>query len=780
MTASADASTRKRVGNLPADTTSFLGRRREIAEVKRLLSSSRVVTLTGPGGVGKSRLALRVAADVRRAFHDNVWFIELADLRDPGLLANMVADELELHDQSARPAIETLLDHLASPPALLVLDNCEQLVDECATFVQTLIRACPDLQVLATSRQSLGLLGESTLPVTPMRVPDPGRMQSPASIAHYDSVRLFIDRAAAAVPRFTINENNYATVARLCRDLDGIPLAIELTAVRLRGLSLEQIEERLTERYRLLTGGVRGAPERQRTLRALIDWSYDLCSQQERKVWARTAVFSGTFDLDAVEYVATGTDVSRHEMLNVVDSLVDKSIFMRESHEDTVRYRLLDTMREYGELRLRESGEQEAVRLRHRDWYAHLAARFASEWVGPAQTSWITRMRREHANLRAALDYCASEPGEALAGLRMATYVEDYWGIRGLHTELRHWLNRTLPAAPEATKERASALRMSGWFALLQGDLDSARPQLAEAARLAEELGIDAERGYVTQAFGLIALFAGDLGEAASLLHEAMRRFRAASLLSGEMFSLFTLGLTMGLNGQPERGLALLSEGIDRMARLGDVDWRSWCLWSTAFIEVVNGAPDRAEAAAKKALELQQRLVNRLAMAFTFDTLAWIAVRRGQYSRGTELFGAADSMWHAIGSSPDNYAPVATQHHGHLDLARRRLGDGFDAAYQRGKDMTSDAAISYALETEQVTARTPRTRPETPLTRREQQIAKLVAQGLTNKDIGAKLVISQRTVEAHVEHILTKLGFSSRTQIATWLAQHEPGHPMTL
>ena len=762
---------RKRGGKLPSDATSFFGRRDEITELKRLLSAARVVTLTGPGGVGKTRLALRTAETVRRGFHNNVWFVELDELRDPSLLARTVADKLDLHDQSARPAIDIVIDGIKDGPLLLVLDNCEHLVDECAEFVTTLLRNCPELTVMATSRQSLGMLGENTFPVAPFQVPDPDDSLSPESIGHYDAVRLFAERASRVVQGFHIDTQNYRTIARICQDLDGIPLSIELTAARLRSLSLEQIVERLDERFRLLGGGPRAAPERQRTLRALIDWSYELCSEHERRVWARASVFSGSFGLDAIEHVAGNGDVEPSEVLDIVGSLVDKSLLIRDEGDTAVRYRILETIRDYGEQRLVEAGELLAIRRRHRDWYAQLGARFEAEFIGPDEVGWVHRLRLEHPNLRVALDFCAQQPGEAEVGLRLATRLEDYWAIRGLYTELRHWLNRTLPTA-QPTHERVSGLRMNGWYAMLQGDIAVAQQLLTEANELNRELGDESEAAYLKTVSGAATLFTGQVSIAAKQLSEAVAGFRAAGVLRGELISLFLLGLARGLNAEAEAGLAVLNECIERSSQLGEVGWRSWAQWAVTQIEIPYGTLDRAEAAAKKALELQQMLEIRLGMALSIDTLACIAERRDHHTRAAELFGAASVLWHMVGASPGSYVGIDEHHRRHTELARRALGDAaYEAAYTRGSQLAIDQAVDLALETKRAEAKPAEPTPaETPLTRREQQIAELVAEGLTNRDIAARLIISQRTAEAHVEHILTKLGFSSRTQIATWIA----------
>jgi predicted ATPase/DNA-binding NarL/FixJ family response regulator len=752
---------------LPAETTSFVGRRREINEVRRALGATRLLTLTGPAGVGKTRLALRAAASMRRAFPDGICLVELSELRDQALLGNLVAEQMRLHDQSSRAAVDTVIEHLGARRTLLVLDNCEHLVHACALLVDALVRACPGVHVLATSRQSLRVSGEHIMSIAPLPVPEPDDL-TPDSLERYDSVSLFVDRATAAASGFTVSEANCAALGEVCRELDGIPLAIELAAVRLRSLSLNQLRERLAQRFQLLTNGRRTAHPRQRTLQALIDWSYDLCSEQERLVWRRSSVFSGSFDLDAAEYVcgAAGS-AATEDILDVVASLVDKSVLLPVPDGMRVRYRQLEIVREYGQRRLDAAGEHAEVRRRHRDWYAGLVARFAADWIGP---EWADRLRREHANLRVALDYCASQPGEAVAGLRMATLLDDYWGIRGFHTEARHWLDNGLAAAPDATGERVSALRLAGWYAALQGDIDVGKPLLLEAEELAERLDHVAEGGYVTHSWGMAALFIGDLDHALVLLRDALVRFRAAGVRHGEMFALFSLSLTLGQRGDRKGAMDLIDRSLTITAGTGEMFWRAYALWSLAYTEVLHDRPKRAEAAGREALSMQCKLDNKLAMAFSIDTLAWVAQRRRDPVRAATLFGAAGAVWQQIGAAPECYVPLATSHHDHLDRTRAELGeDRFDELFQHGYRMPAETAVGYALGTTAADPRGGRAQaPQTPLTRRERQIAELVAGGLSNRQIAARLVISQRTAETHVEHILVKLGFSSRSQIAAW------------
>ncbi|MFC8761703.1 ATP-binding protein [Streptomyces sp. NPDC057193] len=737
------------------------------------MAQSRVVTLTGPGGVGKTRLALRVAQGLRRDFRDGVWFVELAALSDPLLLTHTVAEELGLRDQSARPTIETITEHLASHSALLVLDNCEHLVDDCARFTDTLIRSCPRVRVLATSRQSLGVYGETVLVVPPLPAPDPDGSHSPEELASYDSVRLFVERSRAVQPAFDVTADNRVALARLCRELDGLPLAIELTTTWLRTLSLHQIEERLAERYRLLTTGPRGAPPRQRTLRGLIDWSHELCSPAEQRVWARASVFAGSFDLAALEHVVVGDDVPVADIAELVHSLVDKSIVLCDTEERTARYRMLETLRQYGQEQLVAAGEDLTVRRRHRDWYQNLAESFDAAWIGPDQRDWIHRLSLDHANLRVALTFSVSHSGEGARALRMASRLKDYWGIRGVSTEARYWLDQALAASPEPSLERVSALCQNAWYALLQGDIAVALPLLTEADRLTERLGADGRTSYVGLVQGMVLLFKGDLEQATARLESALTD-RHTMDTRNTLFALAMLGLAVGLQGEREKGLLLLEECLVLAAELGEQYWRSWALWALCFLETDHD-PERAEEAGREALGIHGPMQGRLGTACVLETLAWVSERQQRHVRSATLFGAAATVWRELGSAPEYYAPVGAAHEVHVTLARAALGDDrFEAAFERGRGLTTPRAVEYALEARPAT---PTPAPSaSPLTRREEEIATLLAEGMSNKDIAARLIIAPRTVETHVAHILGKLELTSRAEVAAWRVarQHSP------
>ncbi|SFT66148.1 non-specific serine/threonine protein kinase [Actinopolyspora lacussalsi subsp. righensis] len=785
----ARARSRAAGGNLPAEVTSFVGRRREITLTKRLLAESRVVTLTGPGGIGKSRLALRVAANMSRSFRDKTWQVELGELHDPDLVATAVVEQLNVAETSTGTELDNLVEHFREREALLVLDNCEHLVQACAELVDTLIRSCPGLRVLATSRQSLGAAGESTLIVPPLQTPDPEQLPAAEAYEQYAAVRLFLDRARAVLPEFEVTPDNAPVLMRLCHRLDGNPLAIELAVVRLRSLAPRQLEERLDERYELLSGGRTGAPQRQQTLRALIDWSYDLCTESERRAWAHVSVFSGSFDLEAAEYVIDGT-AERSRAASLVHALVDKSILLRERDDGPSRFVLPHTLREYGLEKLWAAGDLPKAEARHRQWYVSTVRRFAAEWMGAEQVEWVRRLRVEQANLRAALrsmtehgeessedqhaDERTSAPHGPAVALRMATALGRYWQLRGAHSEARYWLDRTLAltGTRQAPRERAAALASSAWFTLLHGDVSGARGSLDTAAATLEGHDAPLERAHLTRTYGMAALFDNDAASAIRLLETALEVFRRGAEKEGELFTLIGLGVARAVNGNERDGLELLDDALAITTGRGEVYWRSWTLWAIGYLKTITDKPDRAEPALKEALNLQRRLDNRLAIAFTLDTLAWAAHLRGNDKRAARLFGAAGGAWESAHSTPNLYVEFAEQHRAQLVATREALGeDTYNESFDRGYHWQHDTAIDFALETKQRSRETQRENVHPmPLTSREREIAQLVAQGRTNKEIAEQLVIALRTVEGHVQHILTKLDFTSRAQIAGWVA----------
>ncbi len=442
--------------NLPVQLTSFVGREREMTEVKRLLPTARLLTLTGTGGAGKTRLALHVAADVLEEFPNGVWLVELAALSDPALVPHTIASALRIREASGSPMLATLLDYLQYKKLLLMLDNCEHLIEACAHLAEAMLRACPDLRILATSREPLGVPGELAWRVPSLSLPEPGWLPSPETLMKYGAVRLFIERAAVGQPTFTLTPQNSVPVATVVQRLDGIPLAIELAAARVQGLSVEQIARRLDDLFRLLTRGSRTSPPRHQTLQGVLDWSYHLLSEAEQMVLRRLAVFAGGWTLEAAEEVCGGG--VEFDVLDLLTQLVFKSLVLMDERGGEVRYRFLETVRQYSWNKLSSSGEIAKLRERHRDSSLRLVERAEVELQGPNQRMWLERLETEHDNLRAALEWSLTEGGGAEPGLRLAGCLWRFWHERGYWSEGRRWLEAALERSSTSTASRAKAL----------------------------------------------------------------------------------------------------------------------------------------------------------------------------------------------------------------------------------------------------------------------------------------------------------------------------------
>jgi non-specific serine/threonine protein kinase len=764
-----------RLGNLPIDVTSFVGRRRELSAARRLLGDARLLTLAGAGGVGKTRLALRLAAEVRRTFPDGVWLADLAALQDRELVPQTVLAALGLRDDSTRLPVNTLLEYLAGKRLLLVLDNCEHLQDACAVLATKLLSEAEGLRILATSRQLLNAEGEQVLEVPPLSVPDPDWPSGAGSLIEYEAVRLFAERAAAVVPGFAVTADNGAVVARLCQGLDGIPLAIELAAVRLRVLSAEQILERLDDRYRLLTGGSRTALERHQTLRAAIDWSYDLCSPREQILWGRLSVFSGGFDLEAVEQTCADADIAQEDVIELVTGLVDKSILAREEHGSRVRYRLLESIRQYGQTRLTESGQEKQLRRRHCHYYHDLARRADAAVMSSRQTEWLLRLRVDLPNIRVALNFCLTEPGQAQVGLATASALQYYWLFYGLLREARQWLTQALRLDPQPTVIRSKALSAAAFILLLQGDADAALPLRDEGNALARRLDDGRALAHAAHVCGMTAWAEGNLRDAIPLLTEALERARTDGDDPTETFiDLLFLAMTTALLGDA-RSAARSAETL-AAAQSAGAEWSiAWAKWVLGLHHWSQGDNRHATGLFQDALRLHRTFSNQWGYAWCTEALAWTAAADEQYERASRLLGATQATLRAIGGM-GGFKLFAAAHERCEAQLRDALGDAaYAAAVQRGTDFSLDQAIAYALGEQSTTPSTAPSPAHAPamLTSRERQVAELIAQGLSNKQIAARLVIAPRTAEGHVERILTKLGFTSRTQIATWAAARE-------
>ena len=759
----------ERSGGLPLELTSFVDRRKELAEAKNLLTTSRLVTLTGIGGVGKTRLALRIATKTRHNFFSDVRLVELGELRDGTLLTTVVAGALGLKDRSARPVEDVLVEFLAARNLLLLLDNCEQVIAEVAKLTEFLLRNCPDLKILATSREPVGISGEVVLLVPPLAVADPDRL--PRGIPRNDAINLFVDRGMEAVPGFELADEDKAVVARICRLLDGRPLPIDLPAARLRVMSPEQILQRLTERYSLLTQGHRGAPSRQQTLRMCIDWSYDLCAPVERAVWAQLSVFAGGFELDAAEKVCGG-DLTSTEVLDAVACLVEKSILVREPSGKTVRFRMLETLREYGREKAQSAGEFTEIRRRHRDWCEQLSLAAEAGWVGPRQLEWIAIVDREQFNVREALEFCVSDSPDV--GVRITMALLAFWISQGAITEGRRWLTRSREAAiGTSTIEQAKAIYASSLTAAIQADFDEAWPLIEMGRALAGKTSDPLLHAYVDHAEGDVALFSGNLVDARSHLTKAVQRYAEQGVMHFKIMAMLTLGMTLEQLSQTDQAVEYYERVLAITEARGETMYRSYSLWALAVAVLRQNDRDRAVRLLDKALRLGREVNDRLNISMCLQASAWIAVQDKDSRRAAVLMGASERVSRSVGSSRV-LLPGLLEFHETCDReVRQSLGDrDFRAAFNKGAALRFHSAIDYALrEQQRAPTKTPASLPSTRPTKRELEVAELIAEGLSNKEIAARLVISPRTAQGHVEHLLVKLGFTSRAQIAVWVVE---------
>jgi len=666
--------------NLPIQLTTFVGRRREQKAVRELTRDHRLVTLTGPGGCGKTRLALQVAADVTKYYHDGAWLVELAAVADPDRVPQAVATALGIREaarprprqnggharaaddagpRSAPPSEDgrqswhaSLIDYLHPKEMLIVLDNCEHLVDACARLVEALLQTCPRLRVLATSREALGIAGEIAWPVPSLSLPEPLAAVDPESIddlIRYEAIRLFIQRARAVLPGFELTPENAAATVQIVRRLDGIPLAIELAAARLKMLSPEQIAERLDDRFRLLTGGSRTAVPRHQTLQAAMDWSFDLLDDGERMLLRRLSVFGGEFDLEAVETIcATPSDKRMPPILDLLAQLIDKSLVMLDDTAGAPRYRLLETVRQYGRDRLVAAGEAVVFRRRHRDWYLALAERAAGELQGPDQVNWLTRLAAEHGNLRTALEWSLGGDDPA-AGVRLVAALWRFWFVRGYLSEGRDWIERALASGSGADTVRAEALLGAGALAWRQRDYGQAGAHLARSLALYRAL---ADARGIAQALlflGRVAQFQGDHAAAATRYEECLGQARAARDRWGIAATLDAMGLLAWQKGDFERAKTLLGDCLALTRKLGDRLGTADALNILGRVAYDQGDYARATRLVEESLEVYRALGDRVAIAYAHHKLGNIALCQGDHAGAAALFEQSRNESQALG-----------------------------------------------------------------------------------------------------------------------------------
>lgn len=754
-----------RPGNLPVEVTSFVGRRRELAEIKRLLTSTRLLTLTGSGGAGKTRLALRAAAEMARNFSDGAWVVFLAAIDDPLLVTQAVFTAFGLQDVSSRWSLSALSDHLRDKRLLLVLDNCEHLLDSAAVLAGTLLKACSELRILATSRQALGMAGEVRLRVPPLSLPDASTLMSPGQLAGFDAVALLVERAAAVQPGFVIDDSNAAAVRQLCSRLDGMPLALELAAVRLEGLSVGQLLAGLDRELAAPSAALRGGEARQRTLEATLEWSHSLLNDRQRRAWAQLSVFAGGFDESAAAAVCNDNEVAE-----VLAPLVESSILQRDPQADPPRYSMLETVRQFGRRRLRELGEEVHLQERHRDWLLDILAS-ANIFGGQEEVEAFNRVHRELDNLWSALEFCRRS-GDVDAGVRLCASLTNYWLSRGPLRDVRRYLESLLPLIPQdQLLLRARCLMGVALLADALDDADAAEVADTEALRIAQSLG---EPEWVGWACGglLFAAFVKGKTEGVEELAEMMLQ---AGRVTGDasLVAIATHYRCLNWLGQGREG-ELLEVGTETLARLrstGNLFVRGTLVNSLAEARRRRGELREATALIHEGIECKRAIDDRRGLAILIETLAWIVSDGVDFSRGATLLGSAQGLRDAMGIPI--LAPFVPQHERCVGVTRERLGaPAYERAFGRGRQMSVGEAADFALgqaPAKRDGAAAAAAKPTVVLSRREIEIAKLIAEGLTNKEVAARLFISNRTVETHVTNMLNKLGLSSRTQLARWV-----------
>jgi predicted ATPase/DNA-binding CsgD family transcriptional regulator len=844
--------------NLPQQLTSFIGRECEIAEVKRMLGGTRLLTLTGTGGSGKTRMALQVASGLLEDYPDGVWLVELAALTNPELIPQTVASAIGVREGSNSPSehepgdpIEVALTRFLRPlRALLVLDNCEHLVEGCARLVDALLRACPDLRILATSREALSTSGEAVWIVPSLSMPDLREELPVETMAQYEAIRLFTDRATFSRPSFRLTPENALWVARLCHRLDGLPLAIELAAARVKVLTVQQITVRLDERFRLLVSGNHTAMPRQQTLKALLDWSYDLLSESECALLRGLSVFAGGFPLEAVGPVCGG-EVDEYEVIDLLSHLVDKSLVISEERSGEARYRLLETIRQYAWEKLRDSGEMLAMRGRHLEWHLSLAERAQTRILGEEQGMWLDRLETDHDNLRAALEWSiaearAAEPtggadpqaphaGDSQdlvvsdAALRLAAALWRFWDIRGYLTEGRRWLQEALSSADgrQTTDDRrrgtedgvsnvhrmglrAKALTGAGNLALEQSDYERAMAYYNEALALRREIGDKRSIANSLNNLGVLARNKGDYDWATQLYEECLTIFRELDHKEGIASTLNNLGFVAQCQEDYDRAEQLYQESLALFEELASAADIAMLLNNLGEVAQCQGDYERAAGYYDQALALARELGDKPSIIGVLNNLASLANIDGEHERAAELYveslllcreleyrqgiaGCLEGLAQAeAGQRPERAArllgaaqalrkrinaPLSASeradHDRTVEMVRGALGEkAFAAEWARGQAVTLEEALALALE------RMPRVFAPglvlaNDLSRREMEVLRLVASGMTDAQVATQLALSIRTVNAHVHSIYEKLGVSGRNAATRFAVEHE-------
>jgi predicted ATPase/class 3 adenylate cyclase len=681
--------------NLPQQVTSFIGRERELAEVKKLLAGTRLLTLLGVGGIGKTRLSLQAAAEVLEDYPDGVWFVELAPLTDASLVPQAVASVLGVKEEAGRPVTEALSKFVSDRGLLLILDNCEHLLEGCAELVKQLLQAGPKLRILVSSREHLRVGGEVTYLVPALATPDPHEKPIDTALTRYEAVQLFVDRVLAAQPAFELSQRNAAAVAEICRRLDGIPLAIELAASRTRALSVETIAARLAERFSLLTGGDRTALPRQQTLQALIDWSYELLTEPERALFRRLAVFAGSFALEAAEAVGASEDLAESEVIDLVTRLVEKSLITLEPPSG--RYSLLETVRQYAQERLNESGEEDKTRMRHLELYLNLAEKARSQLTGADQKRWLESLDFEHENLLAAHAWSRRAVGGGEYGLRLVDALKVYWFIRGT-PGLTYRL--TVEALAHADAQRRSLSRCQGLFnagqvCCFMGRYEEAKVHLRESLEIAREIASVERIVAALQLLGMSSLGQGHLATARTYLEEGLALARKLANKIQLAAALNGLAQIHRVEGRLDIAEPLYEEFLRIVRELDDRENIAVALLNLAMVSIGRGEPDRARLLLFDVLQVVEQTGSKPAGRSMLEVAAGLASVSEEWERAARFFGMAEAQAEVTGLQRDPaddafLAPLVAK-------ARAALGQAtFAAAEGVGRALSYAEAIEEA------------------------------------------------------------------------------------
>jgi non-specific serine/threonine protein kinase len=760
---------------LPVPLTGFVGRERERAEVARLVAASRLVTLVGAGGVGKTRLAVEVAAGLSADFGDGADLIDLSAVADPVLLPGAVAAGLGVDERGSTGLDERLVRVLRDQHRLLVLDNCEHLRGACADLAAGVLAACRGLVVLATSRESLGLPGEVTWRVPSLNFPWPEHPPALEEMESFEAIALFLARARAARPGLLVGPDEAAAITSICFRLDGIPLALELAAARVGALSLEEVAERLTGCFELLARSGTG-PARHQTLRASVEWSHQLLSEPERALFRRLAVFAGGWSLEAAEEVCALPPVAVEDVAGLLAALVDKSLVQAEQTPTGSRYRLLESIRGFAAEQLAESGELRAVRSRHCRYYTDLAERSAPKLLGPEQSDCAQRLDQETENLRAARRWCEQDSAGASSGLRLAASLWEYWHIRGRLAEGTAWLEDALARGGEPGQARAAALSGLGVLVSLQGDHERSRELFSHSKDGFHDIGDVPGEARASAHLGNARALCGDLAGSAEAFERALELARQFDDCWHEAYALYCSGFILCLSGDVAGARSRLTVAAGLFGRTGDRRGYAYCRLGVAECMAHEGQAAEALPVLREAVVIFEAFPERWGLLWGAALLAQACAAVGDWPRAVMLHGVVETVSERTGGQP--FAHLQDILNGLETQGRHHLGPALEAARQAGRVTGRGDQLIAALwpaqgadrDTAAGTDRAASTGPAAarglPLTRREREVAELIAHGLTNRQIGARLFIAERTVDTHVGRILDKLGCASRAQVA--------------